>query len=167
MDALSNLSAIRADVIEVWDSRTLTYRPIQDTIQQSIVGLAPAQLNSIELVAAAIGNDAGFFSTIAEGLDVKAEIAYVDAQLALRDTAIASRLAPQSSCRNWLHETRPSALRVTRVTSTASSMLSMGTLRERLASQSWRRSWLHETASLRGKLAVYSSRLNWRHETQL
>ncbi len=91
MDALSNLSSIRADVIEVWDSRTLTYRPIQDTIQQSIVGLAPAQLNSIELVAAAIGNDAGFFSTIAEGLDVKAEIAYVDAQLALRDTAIASK----------------------------------------------------------------------------
>ncbi len=91
MDALSNLSAIRADVIEVWDSRTSTYRPIQDTIQQSIVGLAPAQLNSIELVAAAIGNDAGFFSTIAEGLDVKAEIAYVDAQLAVRDTAIASK----------------------------------------------------------------------------
>ncbi len=91
MDALSNLSAIRADVIEVWDSRTASYRPIQDTIQQSIVGLAPAQLNSIELVAAAIGNDAGFFSTIAEGLDVKAEIAYVDAQLAARDTAIASK----------------------------------------------------------------------------
>ncbi len=91
MDALTNLSAIRADVIEVWDSRTSTYRPIQDSIQQSIVGLAPAQLNSIELVATAIGNDPEFFSTIAEGLEVKAETAYVDAQLALLDTAIASK----------------------------------------------------------------------------
>ncbi len=60
MNALSNLSSIRADVIEVWDTRTLTYRPIQDSIQQSIVGLAPSTLNSIELVAAAIGNDPGF-----------------------------------------------------------------------------------------------------------
>jgi hypothetical protein len=55
------------------------------------VGLAPAQLNSIELVAAAIDNDAGFFSTIADGLGVKAEITYVNAQLAARDTAIASK----------------------------------------------------------------------------
>jgi hypothetical protein len=53
MDALSNSSTIRADTVEVWDSNTNTYKEIQELI----VGLPPATLNSIELLAGALGND--------------------------------------------------------------------------------------------------------------
>ena len=60
MDALSNLHSIRADVIEVWDPVSLRYK----TIQETIVGLPPATLNSIELLASAIGNDPGFFEAV-------------------------------------------------------------------------------------------------------
>ncbi len=87
MDALSNLHSIRADVIEVWDPVALRYK----TIQETIVGLPPSTLNSIELVAAAIGNDADYFTSVAEGLDAKAESSYVDSELAARDVTIAAK----------------------------------------------------------------------------
>ncbi len=89
MDALSNLHSIRADVIEVWDPVSLQYK----TIQETIVGLPPSTLNSIELVAAAIGNDPGYFTTVADGLNAKAESSFVASELAARDTAIALKSA--------------------------------------------------------------------------
>ncbi len=73
MDALSNTTSIRADVIEVWDPIGLSYK----TIQETIVGLPPATLNNIELLAGAIGNDPGYFSTVAEGLNAKADSSHV------------------------------------------------------------------------------------------
>ncbi len=87
MDALSNLHSIRADVIEVWDPGSLSYK----TIQETIVGLPPATLNSIELLASAIGNDPGFFEAVSTGLAAKADVSSVDSELATRDTEIASK----------------------------------------------------------------------------
>ncbi len=98
MDALSNTTSIRADVMEVWDPSTQSYK----TIQETIVGLPPVTLSSIELLASAIGNDPGHFSTVADGLNSKAETSYVDSQLATRDTAIAT--ARRISPRSWLAE---------------------------------------------------------------
>jgi len=46
------------------------------------VGLAPEDLNSIELLAQAIGNDATYFQTVAEGLAAKADAADVAADFA-------------------------------------------------------------------------------------
>ncbi len=87
MDALSNLNSIRADVIEVWDPVALSYK----TIQETIVGLPPSTLNSIELVAAAIGNDPDYFTSVAEGLSAKAESSFVASELASRAVIIASK----------------------------------------------------------------------------
>ena len=87
MDALSNLNSIRADVIEVWDAGSLSYK----TIQETIVGLPPATLNSIELLASAIGNDPGFFEAVSTGLAAKADTSSVESELASRDTAIATK----------------------------------------------------------------------------
>ncbi len=87
MDALSNLNSIRADVIEVWDAGSLSYK----TIQETIVGLPPATLNSIELLASAIGNDPGFFEAVSTGLAAKADTSSVESELASRDTAIAAK----------------------------------------------------------------------------
>ena len=50
---------------------------------ESIVGLAPDDLNSIELLAQAIDNDPNYFQTVAAGLTAKADRAEVDADLAL------------------------------------------------------------------------------------
>ena len=44
---LSNSSAIRADSVEVWNPLKRKYM----SIQESVVGLAPEDLNSIELLA--------------------------------------------------------------------------------------------------------------------
>ncbi len=77
MDALSNLHSIRADVIEVWDPVALQYK----TIQETIVGLPPATLNNLELIAGAIGNDPGYFTTVAEGLESKADLAFTTSEL--------------------------------------------------------------------------------------
>ena len=87
MDALSNLNSIRADVIEVWEAGSLSYK----TIQETIVGLPPATLNSIELLASAIGNDPGFFEAVSIGLAAKADTSSVESELASRDSAIASK----------------------------------------------------------------------------
>jgi hypothetical protein len=48
-----------------------------------VVGLAPADLNSIELLAQAIDNDPNYFQTVAAGLTAKANRADVDTDLAL------------------------------------------------------------------------------------
>ena len=77
MDALSNLHSIRADVIEVWDPVSLQYK----TIQETILGLPPATLNNLELIAGAIGNDPGYFTTVAEGLESKADLAFTTSEL--------------------------------------------------------------------------------------
>jgi hypothetical protein len=49
----------------------------------SIVGLAPDDLDSIELLAQAIDNDPNYSQTVAAGLSAKADQAAVDADLAL------------------------------------------------------------------------------------
>ena len=77
MDALSNLNSIRADVIEVWDPVALQYK----TIQETIVGLPPSTLNNLELLAGAIGNDPGYFETVAECLESKADLAFTTSEL--------------------------------------------------------------------------------------
>ncbi len=92
MDALSNLNSIRADVIEVWDAESLRYK----TIQETIVGLPPSTLNSIELLAGAIGNDPGFFTAVAAGLShVDSQISTVTAAVALKVSSLelASQMA--------------------------------------------------------------------------
>jgi hypothetical protein len=53
------------------------------SIQESVVGLAPEDLNSIELLAQAIDNNPNYFQTVAAGLTAKADKAEVDSDLAL------------------------------------------------------------------------------------
>jgi hypothetical protein len=76
---LSNSSAIRADKVEVWNPLKRKY----EAVGESIVGLAPDDLNSIELLAQAVDNDPNYFQTVAAGLSAKANRADVDADLAL------------------------------------------------------------------------------------
>ena len=76
---LSNSSAIRADSVEVWNPLKRKY----EAVGGSIVGLAPVDLNSIELLAQAIDNDPNYFQTVAAGLTAKADRVEVDADLAL------------------------------------------------------------------------------------
>ena len=54
---VSNSNAIRADSVEIWNPLKRKYQ----SIQESVVGLAPEDLNSIELLAQAIGNDPTYF----------------------------------------------------------------------------------------------------------
>ena len=80
---LTNSDSIRADSVEVWNPLKRKYQ----TIQESVVGLAPEDLNSIELLAQAIGNDPNYFDTVAAGLSAKADAAEVAADfLALSAT---------------------------------------------------------------------------------
>ena len=65
---LTNSDSIRADSVEVWNPLKRKYQ----TIQESVVGLAPSDLNSIELLAQAIDNDPNYFQTVAAGLSAKA-----------------------------------------------------------------------------------------------
>ena len=53
MDPLSNLTSIRADVIELWDATTKKYLGIQELV----LGIPPASMDTLEKVAAALGND--------------------------------------------------------------------------------------------------------------
>ena len=53
MDVLSNLTNIRADSMELWDEGTASYLGVQELV----LGLPPASMNTLELVAAALGND--------------------------------------------------------------------------------------------------------------
>ena len=91
MDALSNSSTLRADAVEVWDSNTNTYKEIQELI----VGLPPSTLNSIELLAGAIGNDPNYFETVASGLTAKSDLAYVNSELTTRMLRLQPRLPPR------------------------------------------------------------------------
>ena len=81
---LSNSSAIRADSVEVWNPLKRKYM----SIQESVVGLAPEDLNSIELLAQAIDNDPNYFQTVAAGLTSKADRAEVDSDLALLNSLV-------------------------------------------------------------------------------
>jgi hypothetical protein len=65
--------------VEVWNPLKRKY----EAIGESIVGLAPDDLNSIELLAQAIDNDPNYFQTVAAGLTAKADQAAVDADLSL------------------------------------------------------------------------------------
>jgi hypothetical protein len=76
---LSNSSDIRADSVSVWNPLKRKYQSIQETV----VGLAPADLNSSELLALAIGKDPNYFEPVAAGLTAKANRAHVDVDLAL------------------------------------------------------------------------------------
>ena len=60
MDTTSNSSSIQADSFFVWDPAIKTYI----NLQSSIVGLAPATLNSLSELAIAVGNDANFASNL-------------------------------------------------------------------------------------------------------
>jgi hypothetical protein len=63
----------------VWNPLKRKYQSIQETV----VGLAPADLNSSELLAQAIDNNPNYFQTVAAGLSAKADQAAVDTDLAL------------------------------------------------------------------------------------
>jgi hypothetical protein len=76
---LSNSSAIRADKVEVWNPLKRKY----EAVGESIVGLAPDDLNSIELLARAIANDPNYFQTVAAGLTAKANKSEVNSDLSL------------------------------------------------------------------------------------
>ncbi len=77
MDALSNSSTLRADTLELWDAPTSRYVGIQ----QLMIGIPPGDMDTLEKVANAIGNDPGYFETIAAGLDSKASLAYTNSKL--------------------------------------------------------------------------------------
>jgi hypothetical protein len=78
MDPLSNLTSIRGDVIELWNAPAKKYLGIQELV----LGIPPASMNTLEKVAAAIGNDPDYFETIAAGLDSKADLSFVNEELA-------------------------------------------------------------------------------------
>ena len=78
MDPLSNLTSIRADVIELWDAPAKKYLGIQEMV----LGIPPASMDTLEKVAAATGNDPAYFETIAAGLDSKANLSLVTSGLA-------------------------------------------------------------------------------------
>ncbi len=77
MDALSNSSTLRADTIELWDAAASRYVGIQELL----IGIPPSDMNTMEKVAGALGNDPGYFETIAAGLDAKASLAYTNSEL--------------------------------------------------------------------------------------
>ena len=77
MDALSNLTNLRADTVELWDNNAGSYIGIQELV----LGIPPASMNTLELVAAALGNDAGYFETVAAGLDSKADLSFTTSEL--------------------------------------------------------------------------------------
>ena len=84
MDALSNSSTIRADTIEICDSDSSTYKGIQ----QLVLGIPPASMNTLEKLAAAIGNDPEYFETVAAGLDSKADLALTTSELAGKEPLV-------------------------------------------------------------------------------
>ena len=77
MDALSNSSTLRADVIELWDATASRYVGIQELL----IGIPPGDMDTLEKVANAIGNDPTYFQSIAAGLDSKASLAYTNSEL--------------------------------------------------------------------------------------
>ena len=77
MDPLSNLTSIRADSIEIWDKTAASYKGIQELV----LGIPPASMNTLELVASAIGNDEDYFNTVAAGLQAKADLTYTNSAL--------------------------------------------------------------------------------------
>jgi hypothetical protein len=89
---LSNSSTIRADKVEVWNPLKRKY----EAVGESIVGLAPEDLNSIELLAQAIDNDPNYFQTVAAGLTAKADRATVDADLSLLTTLVNTKASSSS-----------------------------------------------------------------------
>ena len=89
---LSNSSAIRADSVEVWNPLKRKY----EAVGESIVGLAPDDLNSIELLAQAIDNDPNYFQTVAAGLTAKADRDDVDADLALLTDLVNTKASSSS-----------------------------------------------------------------------
>ena len=51
-------------------------------IQEMVLGIPPASMDTLEKVAAALGNDPSYFETIAAGLDSKANLSLVTSGLA-------------------------------------------------------------------------------------
>ena len=54
---MSNLTALRADSVELWDDRTASYT----SILEMVTGFPPTTMNTLELLAQALGNDPEFF----------------------------------------------------------------------------------------------------------
>jgi hypothetical protein len=96
---LSNSSAIRADSVEVWNPLKRKY----EAVGESIVGLAPDDLNSIELLAQAIDNGPHYFQTVAAGLSAKADLvrrSQLSGQVqALLHDAVRTFQVPRPACR--------------------------------------------------------------------
>ncbi len=84
MDALSNLTNIRADSMELWDEGTASYIGVQELV----LGLPPASMNTLELVAAALGNDPGYFETVGAGLAAKADLAFTTSELTSKASTV-------------------------------------------------------------------------------
>ena len=89
MDPLSNLTSMRRDTIELWDAAARRYVGIQELL----IGIPPSDMDTLEKVSNAIGNDPGYFQTIAAGLDSKASIAYTNSELLKKsDLAVTTAL---------------------------------------------------------------------------
>ena len=75
-DPTSNLNVVQADKFFVWDAASKTHV----NLQNSIVGLAPATLSTLQALASAVGNDPAFstslgtsLSALHAGVDSKAD----------------------------------------------------------------------------------------------
>ena len=109
---MSNLTTLRADSLELWDDQAASYV----SVLELVTGFPPTTMNTLELLAQALGNDPEFFESVSTNLETKANqgyvdaeldaldadlaqkssLTYVDAQLGLRDTAIGTK-ADQAS----------------------------------------------------------------------
>ncbi len=87
MDPLSNLTALRADSLELWDDQAASYI----SVLELVTGFPPATMNTLELLAQAIGNDPDFFESVSNDLETKADSSYVNAQLGLVNAAIGTK----------------------------------------------------------------------------
>ena len=61
MDPSTNLTTIRCDSLEIWDPVTRAHADVMATV----IGIAPADLNNIGLLADALGGDPDYFNTTA------------------------------------------------------------------------------------------------------
>jgi hypothetical protein len=76
----------------VWNPLKRKY----EAVGESIVGLAPEDLSSIELLAQAIDNDPNYFQTVAAGLSAKADREDVDADLSLLTDLVNTKASSSS-----------------------------------------------------------------------
>ena len=82
--SLSNSKDIVANSISVIKGNKII--DVLETVD-SVRGLAPATLDSLEKLANALDNNPAFYTNVAQAIDGKANLTYVDAQLATKANA--------------------------------------------------------------------------------